>query len=56
LINIERKEVINKIESLIQNEGLEILNEGYYEWKIKNWKQLSDKKCSPEFTIGNYNW
>jgi hypothetical protein len=52
----ERKEVINKIESLIQNEGLEILNEGYYEWKIKNWKQLSDKKCSPEFTIGNYNW
>jgi hypothetical protein len=52
----EEKETVKKLESIIDNEEFEILNKGYYEWKIKNWQQLSKKSSSTQFKIGNYKW
>ncbi|ORX62479.1 HECT-domain-containing protein [Anaeromyces robustus] len=54
--NKEQKELVDKLGNDIDNEDLEILNEGIYEWKIKNWSQLTDKICSPEFNIGGFKW
>ena len=53
---LEEKETVKKLESIIDNEEFEILNKGYYEWKIKNWQQLSKKSSSTQFKIGNYKW
>jgi ankyrin repeat protein len=35
-----------------------MIDEGFYEWKISNWKFIKDKSTeySPEFTINNKKW
>jgi hypothetical protein len=55
----EEKDIVKKLESIIDNEEFEILNKGYYEWKIKNWKGRSAYNCkinSMQFINGNYKW
>jgi len=56
---LEEKDIVKKLESIIDNEEFEILNKGYYEWKIKNWKGRSAYNCkinSMQFINGNYKW
>ncbi|ORX78580.1 hypothetical protein BCR32DRAFT_294960 [Anaeromyces robustus] len=50
---------INELKSMIMNTNYsdkDILDEGFYEWKIQNWDQINNYKSSPDFVVGNNNW
>ena len=44
---------IRDIESSINDEGQEVLESGYYEWKIDNW---NDNEFSSTFELCGYKW
>ncbi|ORX75576.1 hypothetical protein BCR32DRAFT_271830, partial [Anaeromyces robustus] len=52
----EKEQYIEEIKSLIKDENHNILNEGYYEWKIEDWKKLSNEKFTQNFIIGEHKW
>jgi hypothetical protein len=50
---------INNLKGLINNANdneEDIIEEGYYEWLIKDWDDLENIVYSPEFMIGEYKW
>ncbi|OUM60099.1 hypothetical protein PIROE2DRAFT_14225 [Piromyces sp. E2] len=47
----DKNEFIQKLKSYIDNEDRRVLNEDFFEWKVKNWNTLSDNNFSPKFTI-----
>ncbi|KAG4086399.1 hypothetical protein H8356DRAFT_1297859 [Neocallimastix lanati (nom. inval.)] len=51
-----REQFINKLKNSIEDDNEDIIGEGYYEWKIDDWKGLRIFQVSPTFTIGDYKW
>ncbi|ORX81441.1 hypothetical protein BCR32DRAFT_268290 [Anaeromyces robustus] len=49
-------EYINRLKNLIKDNNEEILDEGFYEWKIYNWSDLKIFEASPTFDMGGYTW
>jgi len=47
---------MNILKNITNNENMAVKNDGFYEWNIDNWNELSNKYYSPEFDIGNYKW
>lgn len=52
----EKNEFIDKIQSYIDDEDRIIFDEGYFEWKVKHWDNLSDNNECPKFNIGDDKW
>lgn len=50
--------LISKLKSIINDTGYEIQEEGLYEWKIEDWKKISNEseKYSPEFYAYGNKW
>jgi len=46
----------NEIKSHLDNENFDVLSEGIFEWKVKNWNQILNDEFSPKFTICNHEW
>lgn len=56
LLYVILEQYIEELKSLINNEGHEVVNEGYYEWKIEDWNSLQIEEFSDEFEINNNKW
>lgn len=56
IIITEQIEFNDKIKKLIDNEDNEVLDEGYYEWKIEDWNSIPTYQYSPVFDVANYKW
>ncbi|ORX82614.1 hypothetical protein BCR32DRAFT_278763 [Anaeromyces robustus] len=48
----------SKIKSIIKNDDdrYTFIGEKYYEWKIRNWKELESEEYGPEFMANDYIW
>jgi len=47
---------LKELRRKIIDEDKEIESEGFYEWEIENWDNLSDKEFSPIFNIADRKW
>jgi len=44
------------IKNSVENEEHIFESDGFFEWKIEGWNNLSNVESTPEFTIGNHTW
>jgi len=47
---------MEKIKNSVDNEQRIFESDGFFEWKIEDWNQLSIVEISSKFTIGNLKW
>ncbi|ORX75577.1 ankyrin, partial [Anaeromyces robustus] len=52
----KKEQYYEELKSYVIDYNHEVLSDGFYEWKIKNWSQLLNDEFSDEFEIGGYKW
>ncbi|OUM59886.1 hypothetical protein PIROE2DRAFT_14471 [Piromyces sp. E2] len=56
LYKYEKEQYLEELKNFINDNGNEIINDGYYEWNIDEWNKLQNNNLSEEFEIGNHKW
>eukprot|EP00833_Pecoramyces_ruminatium_P011048 jgi/Orpsp1_1/1185080/evm.model.c7180000092230.1 len=52
-----RKKFVNYLQNYMHNNNKvlgKVINEGYFEWIIEDWKKLKNLEFSPDFTVGKH--
>jgi len=47
---------MEELDHLIDNYNQNIINNGYYEWNIDDWKTFSSGEFEKEFEFNEYKW
>jgi len=50
------EQYMEEIKSLINDDNLTVIDEGYHEWKVNNWDEFIKKKTNNEFIINGRIW
>ncbi|OUM60848.1 hypothetical protein PIROE2DRAFT_13290, partial [Piromyces sp. E2] len=53
--DFNKEKYINEIINLMKYADV-LVGEGYFEWKINNWKSLNEEEYSPKFRAGGLKW
>lgn len=56
IYNYKQEQYKNEIKNTININEQKPKEEGFYEWIIEDWNNLSNEEYSPEFTLGQHKW